>query len=285
MKYAAVTFYFPTIENVENINKISKQVDYVLIMDNSPFDNKNLLLSIENVKYYCVKENLGISKAFNYLLKNESILFNDEDYIIFFDQDSTIEENHIDNLINDYNELIKNNYKVACLGPIYYERNSNKVKIQKLKKELLPSIYSVKSIITSSMLCRYKELKEINFWNEDVFLDMSDWDLCWRFIEKGYLCCVTSNVILTHTLGENSKNVGAIKLKVGKEIRDYYQVRESLYLFDKTYTPLKFKLRFILMLVVRNPLRLIFLDNRKERLHYMVKGIKDHKNKKYGCVE
>ena len=29
-------------------------------------------------------------------------------------------------------------------------------------------------------------LKDISFWNEQIFLDMADWDFCWRLKEKKY---------------------------------------------------------------------------------------------------
>ena len=136
-------------------------------------------------------------------------------------------------------------------------------------------IYEVSSIITSSMLCKYGSLKSINFWNEDIFLDMADWDLCWRFIEAGKKCCMTDIVVLNHSVGVGEKKIGLIRLRVGQPIREYYQTRDCLKLILKKYTPLKFKMRFILQVTLRPLLHICFLNDPRERMRYIVWGYRD----------
>ena len=284
MKKAIITVYYPSQNVVKNIRNISEQVDITYVLDNSPNDyTENIdLSSFSNVKYVRFGENLGLSKAFNTVLCSEN--FNEDDYIVFFDQDSTIEEGHIESLISEYELLQKNNIPVGVLGPVFYNTSNGLVEVPKIKTDLTENSFKVSSIITSSMLCTYKNIKQIGFFNERVFLDMADWDICWRIIEAGMLCCMTDKVVLKHSLGTGEKKVGFLRVRVGSPFREYYQTRECLYLLTRRYTPFKFKIRFILMLTVRPIIHVLFLENKKDRIKYILKGIKDFFAKKSGAL-
>ena len=281
-KTAIITLYFPKKETVNNTLTVSKQVDTVILCDNSSNNNEELFKDITNVVYYPFYENLGLPGAFNHVLK--SYPFEDDDYIFFFDQDSSIEENHIDTLIREYDDLEKKGYKVGCLGPEFFNTSNNTIERPTLKTDLTETCYSTKSIITSSMLCKYSSLKDIGFWNEKIFLDMADWDLCWRFLEKGYLCCMTSKTILHHSVGTGEKKIGPISLRKGAAFREYYQTRDSLYLLKEKYVPLKFKLRFIANVTVRPLVHLRLYEDKKKRLHYIASGYKDYFKNKHGAL-
>lgn len=283
MKKAIVTVYYPDNENANNVEKIAKQVDKVIVCDNSPSENEGLFTN-EKIQYVFFGENLGLSAAFNRVLKSDYD-WSDDDYIIFFDQDSTIEENHIDDLIKVYKKLIGENVDVGCLGPVFYNNSNGTVEVPRMKTALFEKTYSVQSIITSSMLTTYATLKSVGFWNEKIFLDMADWDICWRMMQVGKKCCMTEDVVLNHTLGNGEKKIAFFRLRVGSPIRDYYQTRDCLYLLKERYTPFKYKCRFISMLTVRAILRLLFLEDRKKRYHYMKRGFKDYFNKVVGVYK
>ena len=273
MIYALVTIYNPAKNVINNIKAISKQVDKVFLCDNSYISHEEMFSEIKNINFFFFKENLGLSAAFNKVLQQDE-RFNDEDFVIFFDQDSQIVDNHVNQLIQDYRMLENEGIEIGCLGPVYFNINSNILEIPRKKEHIKNQVYSVSNIITSSMLCRYGRIREIGFWNEDIFLDMADWDLCWRLQEKRWKCCLDLKIVLNHSLGEGEKKVFFLKLEVSNPVRGYYQIREALYLIRKKYTPLKYKIRFIYMLSIRPILHLIFFDKKNERLKYFFKGIK-----------
>lgn len=282
MIIALITLYYPTRDTLKNVLSVSQQTDIVYLCDNSPVENKELFSSINNSLYFHFEKNLGLSCAFNRILQLNK--FGDEDYIIFFDQDSFIQDKHIHNLILEYELLEKSNVNLGCLGPIFYNTSSKKVEIPKIKYRLSNNSYKVTSIITSSMIIKYKNLKEINFWNEKIFLDMADWDLCWRLIATGKMCCMTDAVTLYHSLGKGEKKIGPFRIKEGSPFRVYYQTRDCLRLIIKRYTPFKYKIRFLLMITIRPMEYFIFLDNKLERLKYYIKGIHDFCNRIYGSL-
>lgn len=286
MTSALITVYHPSDSIRRNVRLIADQVDVVYICDNSTDPNSTLFADMaDNIRYTCFGANLGVSCAFNRILKDPDILWQDNDRIFFFDQDSLVATGHIQKMLSIYDTLQQAGCDVGCLGPAYFNTSSGLVEIPRAKKLLLPDTYAVSSIITSSMLCSYGDLRAIDFWNEDVFLDMADWDLCWRMSAAGKLCCLTEAVVLQHSLGSGEKKIGLLRLRVGEPFREYYQIRECLYLFGKPYTPAKYRIRFIAMILIRSPMHLIFLEQRRERLKYIRKGFKDFFHKKRGALD
>ena len=276
MIYALVTIYSPNKDVIENIKILSSQVDIVYLCDNSSSQNMPMFEEIKNCTYVFNGANLGLSQAFNRILKNEKYRFSDDDFIIFFDQDSRISDSYIEELMAEYKTIEKQGIPIGCLGPVYYDSGSGKIEIPIKKKYISAHSFQVKSIITSSMLCRYKNLKFVNFWTEQVFLDMADWDICWKFIKSNLVCCMTDIVTLHHSLGKGKKKLLCFSIQEWNPIRVYYQTRDSIFLLFRNYSPFKFKIRFLYILFLRPIVYFIFLNKRKQRLYYYIKGIKDY---------
>lgn len=287
MVSALITVYHPSDSVAHNVRVIAEQADVVFICDNSPQSYAGLFASIgaPNIRYRFFGENLGISRAFNRILKDPNISWQENDHIFFFDQDSLIQNNHISRMVSAFETVREAGFPIGCLGPAYFNTSSGCVEIPRTKTTLMEDIYAVSSIITSSMLSTYGNLREVGFWNEDVFLDMADWDLCWRMTASGKLCCMDGAAVFRHTLGTGEKKVGPLRIRIAKPFREYYQIRESSYLFWKPYTPVKYRIRFLAMLLIRSPVHLIFLDGRKDRLIYITRGLADFFRKNHGPLE
>lgn len=285
MIVALITLYNPDDTVYGNIMTISNQVDRVYLCDNSVKNNSSIYKDIKNAIYmYNNGENLALSGAFNRVLKNKEFNWDEDDYLLFFDQDSSIQQGHIQGLIDCYVELEQDGYDIGCLGPVYFNRSINKLAIPKMKKQISENEFIVKSIITSSLLCKYGKIEKIGFWNEQVFLDLADWDLCWRFMRENMLCVETKKVILNHAVGTGYKRVGPIGIAETASIREYYQTRNYLYLLQKNYVPFKYKVSFVRNLTVRPILHYFFLDNGKDRLRLVKKGFVDYKRGYFGAL-
>lgn len=240
----------------------------MIVCDNSPKSNADLF---ENIRYVWFGENRGLSGAFNAVLKDESILWRDDDMVIFFDQDSAISEGHIARMVAEFKRI----KGIGCLGPVYFNTSSGRLERPKSRTPITKDSYAVSGIITSSMLTTYGILKRVGFWNEEIFLDMADWELCWRMRAQGLMCCMTEVATLKHSLGSGEKKIGPFRLRVGSAFREYYQIRDGLYLLGKGYTPLKFKTRILLMLFLRSPVHVLLLDQKRARARYIAQGIGD----------
>lgn len=277
---ALVTLYYPRENVIRNMENISEQVSRIILLDNTPdSDNSIQFHMIKNVQYVQNNSNLGLSAAFNKGLSIDCVQHSD--YIVFFDQDSFIGENLIAQLIKDFVE-IKKKYRIGCIGPSYLDTNTGETLTLRSKKEIGINRYIVNTIITSSMLSTYEILRDIEFWNSNVFLDLADWDLCWRLQEKKYVVCLTNNVKLTHTLGEKYRKLLFYKIRQSKPIREYYQIRDSIKLFSKKYVPLKYKIRFLIMWIIMPVIYIVFLPERVERSAFVKAGFVDGILRKHG---
>lgn len=273
---AIVTVYYPNEKHLANIYKIAEQVDRIIVSDNSSFNNKYIFRKFSNLYYFFWNKNLGLSASFNKILKNTNLNWDNNDFVIFFDQDTTIPLNHINSLIKDYESLVSKGYDVGCIGPVYFNKSMGKKEIPKLRKCISKSIIKVKNIITTSMLCNYSKLKSINFWNEEIFLDLADFDLCWRFNDRNIHCFMSYNSVIYHNVGEGKRKILFFNIRIAKPFREYYQTRDCLYLIKKDYVPWMMKLRFILNLTLRPLLHFIFLDSSKARMKFVLKGYSDY---------
>lgn len=273
---AIVTLYNPDDSVIEHVKEYSAQADRVILCDNSTDDHSEMFEGIPSVEYTTEHKNLGLSGAFNRVLKNEKYGWSDEDYVIFFDQDSSISEGHIASLIAEYRRLLKKKIRVGCISPAFYNLDSNELFKQNKIQEIDGKTFVIDVTQTSSMLTRYKVLKNVDFWNENLFLDLCDWDLCWRMQAKRYKVCYTENVIFNHRIGKREVSAGVLKAKEGAPIREYYQTRDCLKLIGKKYTPAKYKARFVAQVTVRPILHLVMLPDKGERAHYISKGLHDY---------
>lgn len=279
---ALVTVYNPDKNVVENLQILSRQVEQVILCDNSMNDNAQMLGGVTKSIYTTQNKNLGLTGAFNSILKDPAYGWKDDDLIIFFDQDSQIGEGYIQALQDEYRKIETLIPNLGCLGPVFYNTSNGRTERPRQKKNITDETYEVSNTITSSLMMRYGNLKRIDFWNEKVFLDLADWDLCWRMQKAGMVCCMTEKVVLHHSVGNGEKKVGPIKLRVGQPFREYYQTRDALYLLQENYVPLKMRLRLIANVTIRPVVHYLMLDDKKSRMKFIRRGINDYKKGVHG---
>lgn len=280
--HALVTLYNPSEKEFNNCRILSQQVDTVILCDNSQESHETVFQNEKNIIYITKNENLGLGAAFNVALKNDTYGWKDDDLIIFFDQDSQIGEGYIQALQDEYRKIETLIPNLGCLGPVFYNTSNGRTERPRQKKNITDETYEVSNTITSSLMMRYGNLKRIDFWNEKVFLDLADWDLCWRMQKAGMVCCMTEKVVLHHSVGNGEKKVGPIKLRVGQPFREYYQTRDALYLLQENYVPLKMRLRLIANATIRPVVHYLMLDDKKSRMKFIRRGINDYKKGVHG---
>lgn len=280
--HALVTLYNPSEKEFNNCRILSQQVDTVILCDNSQESHETVFQNEKNISYITKNENLGLGAAFNVALKNDTYGWKDDDLIIFFDQDSQIGEGYIQALQDEYRKIETLIPNLGCLGPVFYNTSNGRTERPRQKKNITDETYEVSNTITSSLMMRYGNLKRIDFWNEKVFLDLADWDLCWRMQKAGMVCCMTEKVVLHHSVGNGEKKVGPIKLRVGQPFREYYQTRDALYLLQENYVPLKMRLRLIANVTIRPVVHYLMLDDKKSRMKFIRRGINDYKKGVHG---
>lgn len=283
---ALVTLFYPDENTAKNIEKLSEQTTKIFLLDNTPENPCNERFShIKNAEYIYFGENLGLSSAFNKALR-EITFVKESDFILFFDQDSCITEKFVQNLISDFQKLSRT-HNIGLLGPVYFDSTKKKYGgITKHCEKISQGIFKTTEIITSGMITTYKILKNIGFWDESIFLDYADFELCWRMISNGFEIFITENVLLNHFLGSGFLSVNLIFKKLclsySPPFREYYQTRTAVKLLKRNYVPENWRRNFLFNLTIRILIFTFRLPKKSQRLKYFFLGLKDGLKNKNG---
>lgn len=271
---------------INTFNSVVNQVDKVIIIDNGSEDETiEILKDLQkrfNIELVLCKKNIGIASALNigidYAKKNKY------DWILTLDHDSILDKCMVENLLKAYNELSEiEKEKVVSLLPRYIEAGLNIEEQLEVKKD---EIAYVKCGITSGNLVKMEIFEKVGEFDDKLFIDFVDFDLCFRIIEKGYAIIEVSNAILYHTVG----NVKEAKI-LGKHtiysnhspIRRYYITRNRRYCWDRykevdkefIENDKKNDLREIIKVV-------LFEEEKFLKIKMVIKGILDYKKKVFG---
>ena len=162
--------------------KIKRETDFIrIIFDNSTDEklrNKNEQFCIKNnVNYYTLKKNVGLSKAYNYSFEQITKEKLDFNYLILCDDDTSFLNGYFKELENiDLSENI-GVYAPKVYGDkrnnLIFPKTSNKYKIflnTRYDDKDIKHIYSI-----NSGLCIHKNIVNKYRFDEKYFLYMIDW--------------------------------------------------------------------------------------------------------------
>lgn len=245
-----------------NGEKYISEQNEVFIYDNAS-DNiaeiKNKLLNLKNIFIKFNNENVGIAKAQNNII-TELLNKKKYDFLFFLDQDSFISEQTLSKLVCDYKKCKKEYSKIASISAVSEFANIDKNK----KYEL------VSEAISSGMLIPVLALENIGLMRSDFFIDMVDYEWCWRARSKGWIIIQDNTCPFVHQI-ENTKKV--LNKIPAAPFRLYYVYRNSIYILrNLPYGKNKgLKYKLFKQLIFNS----IFCSKRKERLKYIILGIND----------
>lgn len=273
--YSIIVTYNPNLKELnDTVERLKKQTHKVIICNNSSFDLK---FNDEKLKIFNFGENLGIAQAQNVGMK--WAFENGADFVLQMDQDNIPEDNLVRNLLNCYEDLTSKGYKIGLVGPQDYDKDSLKLNKARLKKGSYiegTNYVSVEQTLSSGSLISKEVYNTIGGMDNDLFIDAVDSEYCWRMRKKGFLVIKNNNALLAHKLGEGKKTIlGFLHVGVSNPIRHYYQVRNTLLLFKRDYTPLYWKYSGIVKIIFKLIVYPFTLNQGYERFRYILLGIKD----------
>ena len=232
---AGIVLYNPEINRLmENIACIYKQVDKVLLVDN----NSNNIEGIKKSINLFIKQN-NISNTFFKIIynkKNEGIAYalneilnyaydNKYEWFITLDQDSIAR----DKLIENYKKYINVN-KIAMMTCVIRDRNFSEIHFPKNNFEY------ISRCITSGAFNNTEILKKIGGFDNYLFIDSVDFDICAMIIENGYKIIKINYEGLLHEVG----HAIIVRPFLRREFvynhspqRVYYIIRNSIILMKK----------------------------------------------------
>lgn len=265
---AGIVTYNPDIVLLENvISAVSVQVQRVFIFDNNSANVADLLILCN--KYSCEfetsKKNMGIAYALNRLC--EHALKNGYSWILTLDHDTIVSDNMIESFrtltrINDVGIICPRVNYVGFAIKDKYDTNLRYV--------------NVPACMTSGSLMNLHAWDKTDHFNEWLFIDSVDNDICYQLKTVGYKIIRDNNTFMEHNLGHpRYKKLLFFKYADFQysPIRLYYIVRNRIYLTKRYWRQEGF--RFVLAtfkIIISNII--IYIQDAPRR-EMIFKGIKD----------
>ncbi len=263
-----VTFY-PLYDDLNyNLAKLTEQVDKILIVNNGPPIDKTQIFLNGKLNIIENHENIGIAKALNMALDYAELnLFT---HMFTLDQDSRLSDKFVRTLRHCFIDF----GNVGIVGCNIIEKELGLQKTNNVKKT-----QEVAHVITSGALNLVKALKEAGGYDEKLFIDMVDLDICYRVYELGYKIVKSAEVTLEHRIGTPVVRRLFFKkhfIRNHPPFRKYFFVRNRLYIaFKYRKRGFKFVLVHLLGICYYTFIVLVFEKEKWLKLKMILRGIYD----------
>ena len=275
-----VIWYFPDLENIRNINTYLQDIKLLVIVDNSNIDNSNLLLKFDQskVKYIPNFQNNGIAKALNQGVRTARD--NNAEWILTMDQDSSFINRDLKQYIQAANEYSKIE-NVAIFSPTYYDSRTDFHNFLPTEK-----FTRIAYTMTSGNLLSINALLKTGYFNEKLFIDWVDEELCIRIRLNGLNIVRVNPFILNHFVGNGTRKINFFGVEKTFDdyspVRYYYITRNALYV-SKLYPKEAKNIKTRWKRLVRKTI--MYDNNRKLRkLGFILNGLVDFKLNKSGSI-
>jgi rhamnosyltransferase len=286
---AVLVTYHPDNAVFENIVKLAEQVNEVVIVDNgSPQEFwERFTKQYPEIKFTKItnSKNLGIATAFN--LGARALLASNCDFVMTFDQDSTLPPDYVKQVLEAYFEAKTVFGQIGVFGTYYRDENSGIVFPNHFKAN--SDFVVVESTISSGNLIPAETFLKIGFFRDDFFIDAVDTEFHLRAHKAGLPLVLTRKLVLPHALGKQSMARLLwidFPLTSHNYIRRYYMARNrtlTYQLYAKHY-PSWFRLE-LRMFLGDFLTMLIYEKDKFRKLQYTFKGIFDGIQGKTGELE
>jgi len=195
---AIVVTYHPDQGLPERIERISKQVGKVVIVDNN--SNETSLAMIRNtalnfqIHLILNNKNVGVATALNQGVAYALDCGDSYTWFLTLDQDTIPFHDMVENLISAYDEcpfknqlgVIGSNYRELTTGEILYSGDAGG-----------EAWAEVENLPTSGCLTSITAFKEVGRFRDDLFIDYVDIEYCMRLREKGFRVIIMLPVFST----------------------------------------------------------------------------------------
>lgn len=274
-----VVFYKPTLENINNVNSYLDQVDFLVIVDNSESENKELTKKFKDnskVEYVFNGQNLGIAKALN--IGAEIAIQKGYKYLLTMDQDSIASENMVEKLLNAVED--KNN--IGIISPLHTNKFNTHTRFTK-PLERLPHL------MASGNLLNLQVYKKVGGFKDYYFIDYVDIEYCLRLQLHGFEVIRVNSVLLEHNEADMTERT-LFKKKYyplnHKPFRFYYKTRNLLLLKNEYGKELKSLMKDLYIGYGRVVIKMLLFEKQKLEKSRMIclgiidylKGLKNGKN-------
>ena len=229
---AGIVLFNPDINRLkENISAAIVQCTHIYLVDNGSSNIDEVLESLRRYNQTKIsvirnEKNQGIAKALNQLTK--AAQQDGFDWILTLDQDSVSPSN----IIEEFKRYI-DDQNTGMLCPVICDRNKGII------VEARDGYKEINECITSGSLLSIKAWNKIGYFDESMFIDGVDFDICFRLRKAGYKILQVQSVVLLHELGHIEYHrflLWRVLVKNHSAFRKFYIARNTIYLARKEHS-------------------------------------------------
>lgn len=263
---AGIVLYNPDMNRLqENIHAIKGQVDKLVLVDNgsmipeyTQYEDEDYIVIIHYT------ENRGIAVALNDILKYA--YDNGYQWALTLDQDSVA----LPGMIEKMSLYAKKEVGIVC--PLIKDRNFSQPSPKTTER-----VKEIKYCITSASLTNVTAWKKVGGFDNKMFIDWVDWDICIAIRKAGYKIIQIRDAVLLHELGNKTECIHwwghDIMLLHRSPFRYYYVIRNRVYLGRKYPSEGYWKQLWISIKSIFKVV--LFEKNKKNNMLAMLKGLRD----------
>ncbi|WP_201838733.1 glycosyltransferase family 2 protein [Microvirga zambiensis] len=282
---AVAVTYNPDIDVLaQTLQSVTSQVQHLVVVDNGSGNIEDIRSTAAELSAHLVDNpnNIGIAAA-----QNQGVAYARAEgfsHVLLLDQDTFLAPEVVADLAQNLLALERDHGPVAAIGPAYYELNSRRQTRGYVANGLWLSRLSLADakrpvasdfIIASGSLIPLTVLDQVGGFKEELFIDLVDVEWCFRARKAGYKSFLSPTATVDHRLGNDTVQIGTKRVAVHVPIRNYYWVRNALWLARQPHTPLAWRLYFVSRSLGFLATYTTLVDERARRLQLMARGIWD----------
>ena len=226
--------------------------------------------NINRCHYLGMNGNRGIAYAQNRAI--ELAIDLGAQYVVLLDDDSCLTAEAVKSLKSTFEKLENDGIRIGAISARAYSLSGRDLSNSKFKGGLITRCDLLNSSGTLIPVCLFQEL---GLFDEDLFIDLVDFDWGFKAQYNKYILYIANDVLLRHNLGDGNASILGVEIGIPNPIRHYYQSRNYIKLLKKTHVPVIWKIKSGLYFCLKLIIFPVFINPRWIRLKFLVKGIID----------
>ena len=223
MLYALVVIYNKKCIDSKTLNNLLKYKEKIkiVIYDNSTKDFENEeFCKQEKIMYYTKRKNVGLSKAYNYVISQ--IKYDKEDYIIILDDDTELNDEYFSEVFSKVKNtqadillpIVKSNNQI--ISPSLIQFGCRVIQLQDLNCIDINKI----TAINSGMVIKMKVFESTKYC-EKIFLDYVDHYFMKEIREKQYNIKVMDSCIMQNFSRNEKQSIESVRFRFNIYKKDF----------------------------------------------------------------
>lgn len=287
-------------ECLQSLMKQTRHLDLIILIDNastdgtSEFLRENNILGSSNIDYLKLPKNTGGAGGFYEGVKRG--VGKKFDWLWLMDDDAFPKNDALERLLEIKNDVnIEETGILGCLplDPVFKKFSSFQMEDGKeilSEKEIKNKFAFVAHLPFVGVLLREKAIEKIGLPRKDFFIWWDDVEYSLRMRKAGFKVVLVKDSIIYHGAQKIDSAVDIpvlkrkfwIKSNANQPWKDYYDVRNQLYLIRNYRQGFIKKIKGVAWLIIFSFLSLVYRNEKISRLKYYFQGWSDGILNKYG---